>query len=74
MRAVGLITAATAGGCRLSGPRQATGASYRNATVSPFASPEVDFASRADGRIGPMIELTHSRYRAVSRLARWERS
>jgi hypothetical protein len=68
MRAVGLITAATAGGCRLSGPRQATGA-YRNATVSPFASPEVDFASRADGRIGPMIE-----YRAVSRLARWERS
>jgi hypothetical protein len=74
MRAVGLITAATAGGCRLSGPRQVTGASDPNAMVSSFASPDVDFASRADGRIGPMIELTHSRWRSVSRLARLERS
>ena len=34
----------------------------------------VDFACRADGRIGPMIELTHSRRRALSGPARWGRS
>jgi hypothetical protein len=34
----------------------------------------VNFASRANGRIGPMIELTHSRRPALSRPARWERS
>ena len=34
----------------------------------------VDFTCRADGRIGPMIELTQSRRHALSRPARCERS
>jgi hypothetical protein len=53
---------------------QVTGASYSDSTVSSFASPDVNLASRAVVGLARWIELTYSRQRALSRPARWERS
>ena len=52
MRAVGFVTAATAGGCRLSDLAASHRSSYRNATVSSFASPD-----RSTSPVGPMVGL-----------------
>jgi hypothetical protein len=65
MRAVGLVRAATGGGYGLLGPRRKP-PELCIAMPRSSASPDVDFSCRADGRIGPMIELTHSRRRALS--------